>query len=226
MSSILGLLFAFTASLFKSGSELSSKYFIDADLNEYVAGFGYRAFGIPVLGIILFFVGIPEVEPVFWIALFVGVPLNVVATILYMKALKLSDISLVSPIKAMAPMALLVTSPIMINEFASPFGVIGVVFVTFGVYALKISSASTDDILAPFRAILNKRGTQYAFVVMIIYSITSNSNGTRTGESGRSGPSPLVHPKYCTASTVNPRYARVLAIASPVVPPGPPAPWK
>lgn len=174
MSSILGLIFAFLASLFKSGSELSTKYFINDELNEYVAGFGYRAFALPVLSILVIILGVPNVNTWFWIALLAGVPLNVLATILYMKALKVSDISIVSPIKAMAPMALLVTSPIMIGEYASPLGAVGVVIITLGVYSLKLSSASASSVLMPFKKLSEDRGAQYAFAVMIIYSITSN----------------------------------------------------
>jgi len=173
MSSLIGVGFAFLSSLFKSGSELSSKYFINNDLNEYVAGFGYRFFAIPILLILLYFTGIPEIDSIFWSMLFINTILNFIATVLYMKALKHSDISIVSPIKAMAPMALLITSPIMINEYASPIGVIGVLFVTFGVYTLKISSRS-QGLFTPFKKLLDEKGAQYAFLVMLIYSITSN----------------------------------------------------
>ena len=174
MSSTLGFLFAFASSIFKSGSELSTKFFINDELNEYVAGFGYRFFALPVLCILTFIVGIPEVNIRFWMALAINVPLNVLATVLYMKALKHSDISIVSPIKAISPMLLLITSPIMIGEYASPVGAIGVIVVTSGVYTLKISSASKKDMLNPFKKIFEQKGAQYAFMVMVIYSISSN----------------------------------------------------
>ena len=174
MSSLLGGLFALLASLFKSGSELTSKSHLNSELDEYVAAWGYRAFALPVLTVLILIVGVPDIEPMFWVALAVGTPLNVLATILYMKALKHSDISLVSPLKAMTPMALLITSPIMIGEFASPFGIAGVFFVTIGVYLLKASSASMDDVFAPFKAIGRERGAQYALGVVVIYSITAN----------------------------------------------------
>lgn len=173
MSAILGAAFAFVSSIFKSGSELTSKYFLNEDMNPYVAAFGFRAFALPILSILVWFFGIPEVEETFWIALIFGGSLNVVASILYMKALKLSDISIVSPIKAMAPMALLITSPIMINEYASPVGSIGVVFVTVGVYALKLSK-DQESFIEPIIKLKNDRGARYAFYVMMIYSITSN----------------------------------------------------
>lgn len=174
MSSLIGFAFAFMSSLFKSSSELSTKYFINDELNEYVAAFGYRFFALPVLSILVFITGIPEISNDFWIALVSSVPLNVIATVLYMKALKHSDISIVSPIKAMSPMLLLVTSPIMIGEYASPMGAIGVIVITVGVYSLKLSSASTDNILMPLQKLSEEKGAKYALLVMIIYSITSN----------------------------------------------------
>lgn len=173
MSSILGGGFALLASFFKSGSELTSKLFLNEELNPYVAAFGYRAFAIPVLSILLFIFGIPNIESTFWIALVAGGILNIGASILYMKALKLSDISIVSPIKAMAPMALLITSPIMINEYASPTGAIGVVFVTAGVYMLKVTK-DQNSVWTPFLKLKNEKGARFAFYVMLIYSVTSN----------------------------------------------------
>lgn len=174
VSSVIGILFAFLASLFKSGSELTTKFLINNELNEYVASFAYRFFALPVLTILVYIFGIPEVSTRFWYALLLATPLNILATILYMKALKHSDISIVSPIKAMAPMALLITSPIMIGEYASPVGIIGVVLITFGVYSLKISEFSKETLLRPFKKVLEEKGARYAFLVMIIYSITSN----------------------------------------------------
>lgn len=174
MSALLGIAFAFLASIFKSASELTSKYFLEDKLNPYVAAFGYRAFALPVLSILVIILGIPEnINNHFWIALVSSGLLNIIASVLYMKSLKISDISIVSPIKAMAPMALLVTSPIMINEYASPIGSVGIIFVTLGVYTLK-ASKNQDSLLSPIIKLKNNRGARYAFYVMLIYSITSN----------------------------------------------------
>jgi drug/metabolite transporter (DMT)-like permease len=173
VSSIIGVGFALVCSFLKSGSDLSSKYFIEDELNPLVASFGYRAFAIPVLAILVAIFGIPEVDRAYWTSLVIITPLNVVATILYMKALEVSDISIVSPIKAISPMALLVTSPIMINEYASPIGIIGVVIVTAGVYALKIS-AEQESFLEPVRKLKEEKGARFAFYVMLIYSVSAN----------------------------------------------------
>jgi uncharacterized membrane protein len=173
MSSLIGVGFAFLCSLFKSGSDLSSKYFINDNLNPLVASFGYRAFAIPVLSILVAILGIPEIQTHYWMSLAIVTPLNVLATILYMKALQASDISIVSPIKAISPMALLVTSPIIINEYASPIGIVGVVLVTAGVYSLKVSSEQ-EDLLEPIRKLKEEKGARYAFYVMLIYSISAN----------------------------------------------------
>lgn len=173
MSSIIGVGFALVCSFLKSGSDLSSKYFIEEDLNPLVASFGYRAFAIPVLAILVAVFGIPNVNRAYWVSLVIITPLNVVATILYMKALEASDISIVSPIKAISPMALLVTSPIMINEYASPIGIIGVVIITVGVYTLKIS-AEQESFLEPVRKLKEEKGARFAFYVMLIYSVSAN----------------------------------------------------
>lgn len=173
MTSIIGIGFSLVCSFFKSGSDLSSKYFINEDLNPLVASFGYRAFAIPVLLILVAIFKVPDIERAYWISLVSITPLNVVATILYMKALEASDISIVSPIKAISPMALLVTSPILINEYASPIGIIGVVIVTAGVYALK-TSAKQESFLEPIKKLKEEKGARFAFYVMLIYSVSAN----------------------------------------------------
>jgi len=173
VSAILGVGLAFMSSIFKSVSELTSKYSLNDDMNPYVAAFGIRGFAIPILSVLVWITGVPEIARSFWISLVISGLLNVLASILYMRALKMSDISIVSPIKAMAPMALLITSPIIINEYASPIGSVGVVFVTIGVYLLKVSK-DQDNLLKPIIKLKNDRGARYAFYVMMIYSITSN----------------------------------------------------
>lgn len=187
MSAFIGGGLSVIASLLKAASELTSKYSLDDDLNPYIAALGYRMFALPILSILVIIFGIPNLESEFWIAISINAPISVVATILYMKALQLSDISLVSPIKALTPMALLVTSPIILGEFASIHGTIGVLFVTFGVYTLKISAASLNDILGPFKSITKEKGVQYAFIIVILYSISSN-----VGKIGVEASSPFI----------------------------------
>lgn len=173
MSSLIGGLLALLTSFFKAGSGLVNKYNLNDNMNEYIAGWGYRAFALPILSLLVFITGVPELHREFWISLCISIPISVVATIFFMRALKISDISLVSPLSGLTPALVLVTSPIMLGEFASPLGIIGVLFVTMGVYFLNIQEAATGY-LAPIKALFDDRGAQYAMAVAGMYSISAN----------------------------------------------------
>jgi len=174
MSGLLGIALGLTSALFKSASELTSKFYLNDDLNEYVASWALRAFAIPMLAVMVAYTGIPNISSDLWYVLAFNVPASIVATILYMKAIKVSDVSIISPLGAVTPIFLLITSPLLVNEFPSPIGILGVFIITAGVYLLKLDTASTGDVLAPFRAIAHEEGARYILGVVLIYSISGN----------------------------------------------------
>ena len=100
-----------------------------ADIDEYVIAWALRFFALPFLLPILFFIKIPPLGSEFWLALVVGGGLNAICTILYMKAIKQSALSLTVPLVALTPMFLLLTSPFMVGEFPKMNGVIGIILI-------------------------------------------------------------------------------------------------
>lgn len=173
MSSLVGILLASVSALLKSSSELISKHGFNIEINEFVLAWSLRFFAIPFIGLVLFFRGIPPIEPNFWIALSIGGTISIIASVMYMKALKYSDVSIVSPLGALTPLLLLFTSPLIVNEFPDPYGFVGVLIVTFGVYTMNIDTANVG-FLQPFKAIIYEKGARYMFVLVILYSISSN----------------------------------------------------
>src|ERR1700756_1981288 len=109
---ILSVLTAF----FESMKDISSKRSL-RNIDEYIVSLSLTLFALPFLIPFLFFIKIPHIGNQFWTALFLGGGLNVIATILYMKAIKYSDLSITVPMVAFTPLFLLVTSPLMLNEF-------------------------------------------------------------------------------------------------------------
>lgn len=173
VTSIFGILLAALSAFLKSSSELLSKHSFNIELNEFVLAWSLRFFAIPFISIILYFRGIPSISPNFWIALSVGGSISIIASVMYMKALKYSDVSIVSPIGALTPLLLLFTSPLIVNEFPDTFGFIGVLIITFGVYTMNIDTAKVGY-FQPIKAIWNEKGARYMFVLVILYSISSN----------------------------------------------------
>jgi len=97
----------------------------------------------------------------------------VVTTVLYMKALKYSDLSISVPMLTFTPLFLLVTSPIILGEFPSLLGLLGIFLIVSGSYLLNIKEFK-QGYLAPFKALFRERGPKLMLIVAFLWSITSN----------------------------------------------------
>ncbi len=128
-------------------------------------------FSIPFLAIYFIFIEIPHINPKFWTTIIVLLPLELTASILYLKAIVISPISLVTPFIAFTPIFLLLSSFIILGEKVSLQGAIGVILITTGAYKMNSSS---KDLLLPFKKIFQKKGILLMLIVALIYSITSN----------------------------------------------------
>lgn len=119
------------------------------------------------------FIDIPKLDAYFYIAILILVPLEIVALILYMKAIKLSPLSVTLPFLALSPIFMIFTSNLILGERVDKFGIIGILITAIGAYLLNINTAK-HGILEPFKAIRRERGSMYMIIVAFIYSITSN----------------------------------------------------
>ena len=117
--------------------------------------------------------GIPEIEKEFYYSLAISAPIGISATVLYMKALDAGDISLISPISGLSPLLLLITTPLIVNEFPSALGLVGVMIATLGVYLLEVNKASANDVLQPFKSLFSNPGAKYILLVVILYSVSA-----------------------------------------------------
>lgn len=167
----IGLVLALGAAFSKAVQSVFMKTnAVESD--EYVTAWASRFFALPVLLIAIYILGIPELGTLFPIYLLLTSLLLTAASIFLAKAHKISDISLIMPIMAFSPALLLITSPLMVGQIPSKEGIFGVLIVTVGAYYLK--SGDANGLLSPFRKLSEDRGVQFIFLVVVIYSITSN----------------------------------------------------
>lgn len=166
------IFFAFLTAIFRSLTDVAGKFGLK-NMDEYVVAWALNFFALPILLPLLFFIEIPEITSGFWLAIFVSGTLNIATAILYLKAIKIADLSLVTPLSTFTPLFLLITSPIIIGEFPSIFGLIGIFLIVFGSYILNINKRK-DGFLAPFKALFSNKGAQIMLLVAFIWSITSN----------------------------------------------------
>lgn len=109
----------------------------------------------------------------FWSAFAGTVIINIVALVLYMRALAEGEISKVMPMLSFTPLFLLATGPLMTGEFPNKWGLVGVILVVFGSYLLNIN-LKKRDILYPFKELLKNKGTRYMLAVSFIWSFSAN----------------------------------------------------
>jgi drug/metabolite transporter (DMT)-like permease len=120
--------------------------------------------------------GFPPVEPGFAEAVLVTVAINTIATILFYKALSLSDLSLCLPILSFTPVFLLITSFVILNEIPSIAGLAGIFLVATGSYMLAANGAPGRALgwMGSFRFLLSDRGVRFMLIVAFLYSISVN----------------------------------------------------
>ncbi len=142
-------------------------------LDEYIVVWALRFYSLPVLAPLLFFIPWPTTGWFYWSVLTVTVFLKTFIIILYMRAIKLSDLSLVAPLVTSTPLFLLITSPIMVNEFPQPIGLVGVVFIVIGAYMLNVR-LRRESVIRPLKALWRDKGARLMLIVAFLWSITSN----------------------------------------------------
>ncbi len=169
---MLWFIFAFLTALFEATKDVLSKKSLK-DIDEYVVAWSLPFFALPFLLPILLFTEIPSLGERFWLALVTGGTLYAFTLVLYMKALKSSDLSITVPMLTFTPLFLLITSPLMVGEFPGIFGLIGIFLIVAGSYLLNINKKS-QGYLAPFKALLKEKGPRLMLVVAFIWSITAN----------------------------------------------------
>lgn len=167
---LYSLLSAFSLS---TADTLSKKGLERAD--EYSIAWIRLLFSLPYFLLALLFIEIPKIDKTFWISIIILLPLEIAATILYIKAIKVSPLSLTIPFLSFTPLFLIITSFIILGERPSIPGIIGIILIVIGAYTLNIHELKKpQDLLEPFRAIMKERGSVYMIIVSFIYSITAN----------------------------------------------------
>lgn len=171
------MIFALLSAFFTSLKDLFGKK-ASGGLDEYIVALSLRVFSIPLFLLLFFFSGshLPEnfvFSTTFLSALVIGGLLNVLANILYMRALKLSDISLTVPLIAFTPVFLLVVAYFILGEAPSLFGIGGIALVVLGAYFLNIAKFR-EGFFRPIQALFAERGPRIMFLVAFLWSITSS----------------------------------------------------
>ncbi len=149
---------------------LIKKYF--SDLNSYEMVLYPLLLGLPLFMAGWLLIEIPPLDNAFWVSSAAALPLEALALLLYMEAIRVSPLSLTIPFLAFTPVFILATGVILLQETPNIAGICGTLVIVGGGYVLNLDP-SLRSIFYPFRAIARERGSWLMLVVAFIYSITS-----------------------------------------------------
>lgn len=143
-----------------------------AGRNEYSIAWLRLIFTTPLLAVCLIFAEIPALDWKFSVAFLLALPLEIVALILYVKALKVSPMSITLPFLSFTPLFLILFSYVILGETLTAQGVVGIAAISVGSYVLNAHSIR-QGVMGPLRAIARERGALFMIATALIYSITS-----------------------------------------------------
>lgn len=141
--------------------------------NEYLVAWFRLLFSLPLLIVLLVIVPVPELDVVFYTAFGLSLPLEMIALVLYIKALKSSPLSLTLPFLSLTPVFLIFVSYVVLGEKVSLQGGVGVLFIAAGGYILNLHEMR-KGLMEPFLAVRREKGSVFMIAVAMIYSITSS----------------------------------------------------
>jgi len=123
---------------------------------------------------LVFLYPIPATPPIFWAWIAALVPLEILAMLLYLLAIRDSPLHLTLPYLAFTPVFNVLTGLMILGETVSLHGLLGIMLVVSGAYLLNIRQLkNSKNLLAPFLAITKERGSRLMLSVAAIYSLTS-----------------------------------------------------
>lgn len=134
-------------------------------------------FGLPglLLAPVPLALGLPDLPPAFWGWLAAAMPLEIVAMLLYVRAIRDHPLSGTLPYMAFTPVFTLLTGWLLLGEKVSGLGILGVLLVAAGAWGLNLEAADRrpGTWLAPFAAMVRRRGSRLMLTVAALYSVTA-----------------------------------------------------
>jgi drug/metabolite transporter (DMT)-like permease len=166
-------MYAFMCALSVATADALSKKALTICNDTYLVAWVRIGYAVPLLIPIFPFIDIPELDSVFFMVVFLLLPLETTALLLYMKAINTSPLSLTLPFLSLTPVFLIGTSYIILGESPNKTGLMGIILVVIGAYLLNVHKIK-QGFLEPLRAVVKERGSVLMIIVAFIFSITSS----------------------------------------------------
>jgi transporter family protein len=140
-------------------------------LDDTINVWGRFTFILPFLAVFVLWHGIPPLRPGFWIYVILFGIAQTAGTLSLSKALKLSDISIVTSLWKISLLFLVIFAFFTLGETPSLLGLLGLVVSVIGVYLLNIHK-SRISVWAPLRELFVDRGLRFTLLAAVLYAPT------------------------------------------------------
>jgi len=146
------------------------RYF--SDLNPYEMAAIPMFYSIPFFVVFLPFVTVPPLDRIFYLAVISSLPINAVAFVLYMKAIKISPLSLTIPYLAFTPAFMIISGSLILGEMPNHWGILGIAVTCAGGYVLNLDG-SRGHVLDPLAAVFRETGSWIMLIVAFLFSFAA-----------------------------------------------------
>lgn len=150
--------------------DVSVKFFQDLKPLDVAAIELFYSLPLLIVGCLIF--PVPVLDQTFWWMFLVSLPINWLAYILYLYAIKLSPISLTVPFLSFTPAFMILTGFITLGETINLWGGIGIGMIVTGSYVLNLNKAK-QGLIKPFTALLHEKGSWIMLIVAFIFSLAA-----------------------------------------------------
>ena len=156
----------------------------DAATKAWLQGYSARElalvrFSLTAVLLLPLLTGLPAISTLptaFWGWMLLLWPLEIVAMLLYMAAIRDHPLSLTLPYLAFTPVFVLGVAYLLLGEQVTAQGAFGIELVVIGAWVLNSAHARRDDWrswLAPLSAILSEPGSRMMLAVALLFSLTA-----------------------------------------------------
>lgn len=118
---------------------------------------------------------LPPLPLEFWLWIALLIPLELLAALLYLRAIRDYPLALTLPYLAFTPVFVVATGWIVLGERVDAAGMLGILLVVFGSWLLnaQFRRLSWQALIGPFLAIVENPGSRMMMSVAAIYALTS-----------------------------------------------------
>jgi len=168
---IVWIVFALSAAFLASFNPILYKRMLK-DADAVVVVWGVTLLALPLLGLFTFALTpqLPSLDWLFVVGVLGSAGLNAIAHLASTRALKLADVSLVTPLLIFSPVFTVLISAVFLGEIPSMQGLLGVGLILLGAYWLNHRSGS--GWFTPFKSLAFAPGVTLVLLAGLLWAVT------------------------------------------------------